>query len=180
MKRECLIGIFCLIIAGYAGADYLATSIQTDGSVMLTTSGSDANGSFTSRTMAIDSSDVGLSIGGGENLDTDLTVRSSGPVLVSDYSSGRESVIPAWLACAFNLQNPGDVDHSEFYSSGILSKGGYSLSRSINPDLSGTMLVNGSGLMNFGSQKTGNASLRSFGFVSGNMTIREILQHQGT
>ncbi|PWR71293.1 hypothetical protein [Methanospirillum lacunae] len=179
MKRECLIGIFCLIVAGFAGADYLATSIQTDGSVILTTSGSDMNGSFTSRAMAIDTSEVALSVGEGEGLDTDLSVKSSGPVLVYDYATGRNSIIPDWLACAFIQQTQKQNDNSELFSTGILNKGSYSVSKSIRPDLSGSLYVNGSGLMSFGLQDSGNNSLRSIGFVSGNMTINDIVQHGG-
>lgn len=37
-----------VVISGLVGADYLATTVKTDGSVMLASAGSDPNGSFVS------------------------------------------------------------------------------------------------------------------------------------
>ena len=93
-------GLF-LVLAGLVGADYLSTSIVTDGSFVLASSGQTANGSYASRVMAADASEITRSISGGESLVSDLSVKSSGPVLVSDYASGKSALIPERLACVF-------------------------------------------------------------------------------
>ena len=47
------------------------------------------------------------------------------------------------------------------------------------PGLTGGMDVNGSGMMSFGSQMAGNSTMRSSGFVSGNMTIHDFVKYGG-
>ncbi len=87
MKKDCVaVGLVCLILAGLAGADYLATSISTDGTAMLATSGSDLNGSFVSRVMGVDATRMVRTVSGDEN-EQDLAVSGTGPVLVSDFAS---------------------------------------------------------------------------------------------
>ncbi|WP_181391571.1 hypothetical protein [Methanospirillum lacunae] len=46
-------GIF-LVLAAFVGADYVSTSISTDGTMMIASSGNNENGSFASRVMAVD------------------------------------------------------------------------------------------------------------------------------
>ena len=93
-------GLF-LVLAGLVGADYLSTSIVTDGSFVLASSGQTENGSYASRVMAADESEITRSMTGGESLVSDFSVKSSGPVLVSDYASGKSALIPERLACVF-------------------------------------------------------------------------------
>jgi hypothetical protein len=59
-------------------------AISTDGCVMLTTTGSDENGSFSSRAMALDVADLHRSGMGDADTKSDLAVRSTGPLLFSD------------------------------------------------------------------------------------------------
>ncbi|HWQ65257.1 MAG TPA: hypothetical protein VN372_00125 [Methanospirillum sp.] len=66
---------------------------------------------------------------------------------------------------------------SELYSMGILSKGRYTTSRVAGPGLTGGMDVNGSGMMSFGFHMVGNSTMRSSGFVSGNMTIYILVKY---
>ncbi|HWQ64949.1 MAG TPA: hypothetical protein VN429_11075 [Methanospirillum sp.] len=180
MKRECLIGIFCLIIAGFAGADYLATSISTDGSVMLTTSGSDVNGSFTSRALAVDGVNVVRSALGGESLDSDLSIQSSGPVLVSDYGSVLQMPSDIMDLCKFlDAGSDRSLGEASIFTSGILQGGGYDASRTIDSGFSGSTRVNGSGLLAFGSQGSSNQSLKSRGFVSGNLSVQDLFRYGG-
>jgi hypothetical protein len=83
-------------------------------------------------------------------------VKSSDPVLVSDYKS---DLIPDSLACVLIGHIQGLEEESELYSMGILNKGSYSASRVVGPGLTGGLDVNGSGMMNFGSQKVGKDTL---------------------
>jgi len=171
-------GLF-LVLAGLVGADYLSTSIVTDGSFVLASSGQTENGSYASRLMAADASELTRSLTGGESLVSDLLVKSSGSILVSDYASGKGTPTPDPLACVFISHIQEQEEESELYSMGILNKGMYAASRVVGPGLTGGLDVNGSGMMSFGSQNNGNSSLRSSGFVSGNMTIRDFVKYGG-
>ncbi|QXO95910.1 hypothetical protein KSK55_05860 [Methanospirillum purgamenti] len=94
-------GGLILVFSGLVGADYLSTSILTDRSFVLASSGQTENGSYASRVMAADASEITRSMTGGESLVSDLSVKSSGPVLVSDYASGKSALIPDSLAFVF-------------------------------------------------------------------------------
>lgn len=171
-------GLF-LVLAGLVGADYVSTSISTDGTFMLASAGQTDNGSYASRVMAVDNSEISRSMSGGENLESDLSVTGSGPILVSDYASGKTIHLPDTIACAFITEMQKHDQESELYTMGILNRGSYATSRVIGPGLTGGLEVNGSGMMNFGSQTVGNNSLRSSGFVAGNMTIRDFVKYGG-
>jgi len=173
-------GFVFLVLAGFVGADFISTSISTDGTMILASSGHNENGSFASRVMTADSSDVSRSISGSEILETGISVKGSGPILVSDYASHvqRGMVDPA--ACVFLLDDRLQATgHSDLYTSGILSQGRYALSRTIDSGLSGGTEVNGSGMMSLGTQVVGNTSLRSSGFVAGNMSINDFVKYGG-
>jgi len=87
MKKDCVaVGLVCLILAGLAGADYLATTISTDGTAMLATSVSDLNGSFVSRVMGVDAAHLVRTVSGDDGVH-DLVLSGSGPFLVSDFAS---------------------------------------------------------------------------------------------
>lgn len=49
-----LSGSIFLILAVFVGADYVSTSISTDGTMMIASSGDNENGSFASRVMTVD------------------------------------------------------------------------------------------------------------------------------
>ncbi|MDX8550681.1 hypothetical protein KHC33_04830 [Methanospirillum sp. J.3.6.1-F.2.7.3] len=66
---------------------------------------------------------------GGESLVSDLSVKSSGPVLVSDYAFVKSDLTPDSLACVFIRHIKGQEEESELYSMGILNKGNYETSR---------------------------------------------------
>ncbi len=177
MKRGYVLGGFiCLILAGLAGADYLSTSIQSDGSVMLASSGSDQNGSFVSRALGVDAVRLVRTVSGDEG-EHDLAISGSGPVLVSDALSAVLKRNEVRDRCVF-LDAGGErpVGEASVYTSGILHGGDFEVSRVITPDLSGETLVNGSGMMAFGSHVSGNRSLMSRGFVSGNLTIQDLFR----
>jgi hypothetical protein len=180
MNRKLVIsGVTFLVLAALVGTEYLSTSILTDGSFVLASSGQTDNGSYASRVMAADASELTRSLMGGESLVSDLSVKSSGPVLVSDYASGKSALTPDSLACVFIRHVQGQEEESGLYSMGILNKGSYAASRVVGPGLTHGLDVNGSGMMSFGSQKIGNSSLRSSEFVSGNMTIRDYVKYGG-
>ncbi|MDD1729255.1 MAG: hypothetical protein LUQ50_09305 [Methanospirillum sp.] len=84
---------------------------------------------------------------------------------------GKLALIPDSLSCVLIRHIQEQEEESELYSMGILNKGSYAASRVVGPGLTGGLDVNGSGMMSFGSQKFGNDTLRSSGFVSGNLTI---------
>ncbi|MDD1729998.1 MAG: hypothetical protein LUQ50_13125 [Methanospirillum sp.] len=175
-----LTGVICLLGVGLMGADYLATTITTDGSVMLATSGSDENGSFASRTMALDSSQVSRTVSGSDELNTDLTVRGAGPVLLSEYASAilHQPGINE-LCVFFDHTQDQTTNDASMYLSGIIDPGGYELSRTIGSGLSGTSQVNGTGMILLGSQNSQNRTLESHGFVSGNLTVKDLVRYGG-
>ncbi|WP_319579007.1 hypothetical protein [uncultured Methanospirillum sp.] len=179
MKRGYVLGGFiCLILAGLAGAEYLSTSIHSDGSVMLATSGSDQNGSFVSRALGVDAVRLVRTVSGND--EHDLAISGSGPVLVSDVASAVLKSNEVRDRCVFlGAEGERPVGEASVYTSGILHGGEFDVSRAIGPDLSGETLVNGSGLMAFGSFVSGNRSLRSRGFVSGNLTVEDLFRFGG-
>ena len=81
---------------------------------MLASSGQTENGSFASRVMAEDTSEISRSISGGENLKTGVSVKSSGPILVSDYASRKRTSLPDTLACAFITQMQKQEQESDY------------------------------------------------------------------
>ncbi|WP_146201157.1 hypothetical protein [Methanospirillum lacunae] len=181
MKGEyCALALICLVISGLAGADYLATTISTDGSVMLASAGSDANGSFASRVMASDRAEVYRSVSESDETESDLTVISSGPMLFSDFASA------IWKGSNLNkvctlLTGQDDQDEGEVsvYSSGIIRRGEVDTVRQVGSGLSGQTSVNGTGLMVLGSQSESNRSLENRGFVSGNMSVQDLFRYGG-
>ena len=97
-------GGLLLVLAGLFGAaDYVSTSITTDGSFLLA---------------------------------------SSGPILVSDYASGRRvTALPETIACVFTKYVLNQEPKSELFSMGILSKGRYATSRVAGPGLTGRVSI---------------------------------------
>ncbi len=60
------------------------------------------NGSYVSRVMIADASEITRSMTGDDSLAADISVTSSGPILVSDYASGRGvTALPDTIACVF-------------------------------------------------------------------------------
>lgn len=174
------LGCLFLVLAGLTGADYASTSISTDGGLMLASVGNCDNGSFASRVMTVDQSEISRSVSGGDTLETDLSVKGSGPVLVSDYASGKTWSILDKAACVFLTDaRMQPVQSSELYFTGVVDTGRYKASRVVGPGLAGGTEVNGSGMMNFGSHTVGNNTLRSSGFAFGNMTVRDFVRYGG-
>ena len=172
-------GIFFLLFAAVSGAGYIATTISTDGSAFLSTSGSDANGSFTSRALTVDTARLARTVS-GDQTGSDLVVSGTGPVLVSDFASVLMREPEIRERCMF-LSAGGDrsLGEASVYTSGILHGGEFELSRKIGAELSGETRVNGSGLVALGFQGSGNRSLVSRGFVSGNMTVQDLFRYGG-
>ncbi len=166
-------GIALLVLAGLAGADYLATTIATDGMMVLHTEGSDENGSYSSGVMATDAARLSRTLAGDRDIAADLSVASSGQVLFTEYADGflKESGIAD--LCSF-FTRPGEFEEPvSAYASGILGHGEYDSSRKIGPDLSGAIFANGSGMITFGASRRDNRSVDSDGFVSGNFTVSD-------
>jgi hypothetical protein len=172
-------GCLFLVLAGLTGADYISTTITTDGTSLLATQGNNDNGTYASRIMTVDASSVSRSLSGGESLESDVSVKSTGPVLISDYASGAKYTIPDNIRCVFSDWMEKQGQESELYSAGILSKGSYTASWVAGSGLTGGTEINGTGMMSFGSQTIGNDSMRSYGFVAGNMTVRDFVKYGG-
>jgi hypothetical protein len=85
MNRKFILsgGIF-LVLAAFVGADFVSTSISTDGSIMVASSGNNENGSFASRVMSVDSSQLSRTITGDEEYQTDLIVKGKSTTFASD------------------------------------------------------------------------------------------------
>ncbi|HWQ64627.1 MAG TPA: hypothetical protein VN429_09450 [Methanospirillum sp.] len=167
-------GSVLLILASLTGAEYLGTTISTDGTVHLCGSGEDANGSFVSRVMTVGSSELSRIIT-GEDSGTLMSVHGTGPVLFSDYTT-KDRVSPAPLACVFLVDRNNAESRSHMFASGILERGSYTMSRVSYPDLLGESLINGSGFILLESGSEGNTTSGSEGFVSGNMTVHDTVR----
>ena len=181
MKRGfCIAGLLFLVLAGFVGGDYLSTTIRSDGSIMLTASGSDVNGSFAFRVMTQGPGFVSRSIAGEEDMKTDLAVHSDGSLLYSDSATTRLMQPGIRELCAF-LQAPfeHEIGESSLVVSGILHHGDLDASRIIGPELNGLTAVNGSGMLLFGSGSRENRSLSGRGFVTGNMTVSDMVRYGG-
>jgi hypothetical protein len=173
-------GLVFLVLAGLVGADYLTTTVSSDGSILIKTAGSDENGSFASRVMTVDTAGISRSVENGENSGHEVSVQGSGPMLVSDYAHAEEA--KGWdpSACVFLTGTRArEMGRSELYTSGILNNGRYQISRETGSGLVGVTEVNGTGMMGFGSASSGNRSLISSGFITGNMTLRDFVRYGG-
>lgn len=169
------LGSLFVILASLTGAEYLGTTISTDGTILLSGSGEDANGSFASRVMTGGVSELTRIINGDES-GVELSVKGAGPVLFSDYTTGK-SVSPLSSVCVFLTRDQvTGGSRSDLFTSGILEHGVYTMSRVSGPGLSGETLVNGTGLMILESKILGNDTSGSRGFVSGNMTVHDLVR----
>lgn len=180
MKKGYLVaGLVCLLFAAFTGADFIATTISTDGSALLWTSGSDANGSFAQHVMTVDESRLIRTVSGDET-GNEMVVSGSGPVLVSDFASAIMKGSEIRDRCMFlDAGVERSLGDASVYVSGILKDGEYDSSRVISSGLSGETRVNGSGLLAFGFTESGNRSMKSRGFVSGNMSVQDLFRYGG-
>ncbi|PWR69704.1 hypothetical protein [Methanospirillum lacunae] len=176
MRRCALVlGSLFVILASLTGAEYLGTTISTDGTILLSGSGEDANGSFASRVITVGVSELSRIITGEES-GVGISVTGAGQALFSDYTTGN-SVSPLTPVCVFLTRDSVTGDsRADLFTSGILEHGVYTMSRVSGSGLSGETLVNGTGLMILGSEIQGNDTTGSEGFVSGNMTIHDLVR----
>ncbi len=172
-----LIAVVCLLLTGTLCADLIATSISTDGSVMLKTFGSDENGSFTSLILSDDESQVTRTVGDDNGLHEDLTVSGSGQTIFSEYADALLSTSTIKGICAFLDPSHENERDAAAYSSGIIQDGGYTSSRTINQELSASTAVNGTGLIFLGSDSEGNRTFKTTGFVSGKMSVEDMTKY---
>ncbi|WP_146201096.1 hypothetical protein [Methanospirillum lacunae] len=68
---------------------------------------------------------------------------------------------------------------SDLNTTGMLQNGSYEISRVVGSGLTGGTVVNGSGMIGFGSQFEGNDTQKTRGFVSGNMSVRDFVSYGG-
>jgi hypothetical protein len=169
------LGSLFMILASLTGAEYLGTTISIDGTLLLSGSGEDANGSFASRVMAGGVSELTRIIN-REDSGIGISVKGAGPALFSDYTTGK-SVSPLTPVCVFLTEDKiAGGSHANLNTSGILEHGVYTMNRIPGPGLSGETLVNGTGLMILGSRIQGNSTAGSTGFGSGNMTVHDLIR----
>lgn len=174
-------GLVCCVLAGMAGADFIATSLRSDGAVLLSSSGSDENGSVSSRVMAVDEARVIQTLSGRDDLVSDLVVHGTGPVLFSEYAeyaalfSGRPD---PQAACSFlDQQMPGPAGGALQYVTGMMQAGDIESFRVVGEGLDATVGANGSGMVLFGSAVSGNRMLQSHGFVAGNLSMQDRIRY---
>ncbi len=164
-------GSVLLILASLTGAEYLGTTISTDGTVHLCGSGEDSNGSFASRIITVGASELSRILT-GDKPGIGLSVQGSGPVLFSDYAAN-DRISPARPTCVFLVDPDTGSRRSHMEVSGILKSGSYTMSRVSDPDLFGESLMNGNGFIRLESGDESDTSSGSEGFVSGNMTVHD-------
>ncbi|WP_319578178.1 hypothetical protein [uncultured Methanospirillum sp.] len=84
------------------------------------------------------------------------------------------------VACTFLTESRVQAAQvSDLYTTGMLQNGSYEISRVVGSGLTGGTVVNGSGMLGFGSQSEGNDTLKTRGFVSGNMSVRDFVKYGG-
>ncbi len=170
-------GLVCVILAGLVAADLVSTTISTDGSVMISTSGGDENHSFASRALALDTSRVNRMVETGEDTVSDLIIRSQGPALFSEYGVSVMNGPDVSSRCAFvDLPRTRESDRISQYVSGILQHGEVDTSQKLSTTISGMTTVNGTGMVLLGSDKQGNQTFTSRAFISGNMSVSDLVR----
>lgn len=180
MRRGIPVAVVCLVLVALAGVDLLATSIQTDGSVMMSTAGSGENGSFSSRAMAVDAAQLSRSVSFDEGPGYDLVVQAAGPVLISEVASSLLSREELADLCLFLDRQSGlEPGEAMMFLSGLMDHGSYASTRSVGSGLVGLSTMNGTGMVMLGSRMEGNESVLSRGFVSGNLSVRDLVRAGG-
>ena len=183
--RYIIVVMALLLVAGVAGAGYHATTISSDGAVMLSSAGSDENGSVVSRVMALDDARISRTIedegdlNSGSDLQEDLSVWGTGPVLFTGFASGVLKSSDLRTRCAFLDETGERIGEATNVISGILQHGELDSSRTGGSSISGVTAVNGSGMVYAGSQMTGNKTLRNRDFIAGNMSVKDIFRYGG-
>lgn len=173
-------GLMFLVLAGFAGAGFTATTILTDGSAMLSSAGSDTSGGFSFRALALDDARIVRTMADDAAMEVDQAVRGTGPVLFSEYAAQAGQVFGPRGQCLF-LPLTGDDDEEESvrYATGILHGGSVDSSGSVGSGLVAESSVNGSGMLLFGSALQGNRTMVSRGFVTGNLSVHDLIRQGG-
>ena len=91
--RFIVVGGLFLVLAGLIGADYISTSITTDGSFLLASSGQTENGTYASRVMATDTAEITHAMTRDDSLTADVSVTSAGPIRYLIMHQGRVSLL---------------------------------------------------------------------------------------
>lgn len=173
-------GLLCLVLAGLAGGGFIETSVLTDGSAMLSSAGSDENGVFSSRAMALDDARIVRTMTDGAALTVDQAVRGTGPVLFSEYVVQAGTVFDPRGSCIFLPLSEDEGKGDSFrYATGILQAGSVDSSGSVGSALLTESSVNGSGMLLFGSALQGNRTMVSRGFVTGNLSVHDLIRQGG-
>ncbi|HWQ66144.1 MAG TPA: hypothetical protein VN372_04655 [Methanospirillum sp.] len=174
-------GVVFFVLASLAGADYIATTIITDGSAMLSSSVQDENGSYDSRVMTEGSSRLSRTMRRDPSVGADLSVRGAGPILFAEYASGIQRASGPAVPCAFIDQVPlRATGFSSRTTSGILHTGEYASSRLIEGGISGETVVAGPGMVVLGSdQERENISWHTRDFVSGSLNVSDVVRFGG-
>jgi hypothetical protein len=122
--------------------------------------------------------DVTRTISGDMEGESGLAVRSNGPLLFSEYVSGIwKNADMSSLCVLLRSSYVPDNGEASMSCSGIFRQGEYTTMRSLGSVLSGETAVNGTGLLLFGSQSNGNRSVSGCGFVSGNMSVHDLVRY---
>jgi len=181
MKKGYIIaGMAFLLIAGVSAAGYHATTISSDGCMMLKSSGSDENGMVASRVMTVDNAKISRTTEDDQDIEEDLSVSGTGPVIFDGFVSGVTRIPDKISRCSFlDEQNEKIIGDTTGVVSGILQSGDVDISRTGGEYISGMTAVNGSGMVYLGTQITGNRSMAGRGFVTGNMTLRDLFRYGG-
>ncbi len=181
MKKGYIIaGMAFLLIAGVSAAGYHATTISSDGFMMLKSSGSDENGIVVSRVMTVDDARISRTTEEDQDIEEDLSVSGTGPVIFDGFVSGNTRIPDKISRCSFlDDQNEKIIGEASGVVSGILQNGDVEISRTGGESISGMTAVNGSGMVYLGSQVTGKRSKAGRSFVTGNMTLIDLFRYGG-
>lgn len=172
-------GLLFLVLAGFAGAGFTATTILTDGSAMLSSAGSDESGGFSFRALALDDARIVRTMADDAAMEVDQAIRGTGPVLFSEYVAQAGQVFGPRGQCIFLPLTEDEEEESVRYATGILHGGSVDSSGSVGGGLVAESSVNGSGMLLFGSALQGNRTMVSRGFVTGNLSMHDLIRQGG-
>lgn len=164
---------------GFAGnADLIAASITSDGSLLSSSTWQDQGTTIAEKILATGPGNIRQVTDATQGGSSEISARSEGPLLVSEYHDESSDPLDRPLACVFGNTSQ-QTGSSGDTVTGILKHGRYSRMRTWDP-FGRAILAEGDGLLDLRHWNTMNHTLKTRIFASGNLSVQEqILKDQG-
>ena len=103
-------------------ADFVSTTINTDGALLVASSGHDNNGTYAAHIMSVGDTKAARMVSTNEQIESELSVTGNGPLLVSDYASSKDMAqVMDRIQCVFAEHVEAEPDtYSDMYTAGIM------------------------------------------------------------